>query len=58
MPAGERWHGSPAQPTEVDYRLVEPAGGGALRRALYAIGQLLALFLVSLPLVIGGVALC
>ena len=24
VPAGERWHGSPAQPTEVDYRTVEP----------------------------------
>ena len=25
VPAGERWHGSPAQPTDVDYRAVAPA---------------------------------
>jgi non-ribosomal peptide synthetase-like protein len=54
VPAGERWHGSPAQRTEVDYQVVEPAAGGALRRALYPIWQLLALVLVSLPVVLGG----
>ena len=36
VPAGERWHGSPAQPTEVDYRVVPTAGDsrGAARRVL------------------------
>ena len=33
VPAGERWHGSPAQPTDVDYRRVEPAALRRLRRA-------------------------
>ena len=33
VPAGERWHGSPAQPTEVDYRMVDPTDCGTLRRA-------------------------
>ena len=37
VPAGERWHGSPAQRTEVDYRAVEPGrlrhpAKGRLRR--------------------------
>ena len=32
VPAGERWHGSPAQRTEVDYLRVPPARCGTLRR--------------------------
>ena len=54
VPAGERWHGSPAQRTESDYRTVEPAalrhpaqgrlhGAAAAQRAG-----------VYLPLAIGG----
>src|SRR5204863_7011287 len=35
-PAGERWHGSPAQRTEVDYMRVPPARCGKLRRAGYS----------------------
>ena len=54
VPAGERWHGSPAQRTEVDYRAVVPTDGGSLRRVLYPLSQLLGLVLVSMPLVIGG----
>ena len=54
VPAGERWHGSPAQRTEVDYRAVAPTNCGALRRVLYPLSQLLGMVLVSLPLVIGG----
>ena len=55
VPPSGRWHGSPAEPTTVDYRLAEPASSGTLRRAVYATGQLRTMFLVSLPLVIGGV---
>ena len=33
VPAGERWHGSPAQPTAVDYLRVPPVRCGAFRRA-------------------------
>ena len=54
VPDGERWHGSPAQRTEVDYRSVEPAKCGALRRVGYTVMQLLNLLVVSLPLGISG----
>ena len=53
VPAGERWHGSPAQPTEVDYRSVGPARCGAVRRATHAVTQLLTALLVFLPLTTG-----
>ena len=55
VPEGERWHGSPAQRTEVDYRSVEPTDCGALRRAGYTVMQLLNVLAVYLPLGIGGV---
>ena len=54
VPDGERWHGSPAQRTEVDYRSVEPTKCGALRRVGYTVMQLLNLLVVSVPLGIGG----
>jgi non-ribosomal peptide synthetase-like protein len=54
VPDGERWHGSPAQPTEVDYRRVEPAPCGTLRRVVYAGGQLFTTLVVYLPLLVGG----
>jgi non-ribosomal peptide synthetase-like protein len=54
VPDGHRWHGSPAQPTEVDYRRVEPAPCGTLRRGVYACVQLLTMFFLYLPLAIGG----
>ncbi|MCW2678456.1 MAG: non-ribosomal peptide synthetase, partial [Modestobacter sp.] len=56
VPAGERWHGSPAQPTESDYRGVATADCSTWRRARYAIGQLLPVLFVYLPVVFGGVA--
>jgi non-ribosomal peptide synthetase-like protein len=56
VPDGERWHGSPAQPAEADYRAVEPADCGSLRRGAYAVVQLLILLLVEVPLTVGGVA--
>jgi non-ribosomal peptide synthetase-like protein len=54
VPADERWHGSPAQRTEVDYRAVPPTDCGALRRVLYPLSQLLGMVLVSLPVAIAG----
>jgi len=39
VPAGQRWHGNPAEPTTVNYRGVPPASGGALRKAMYAIAS-------------------
>jgi non-ribosomal peptide synthetase-like protein len=55
VPDGERWHGSPAERTEVDYRSVEPTDCGALRRVGYAVMQLLNVLAVYVPLGIGGV---
>ena len=50
VPAGECWHGTPAQPAEdgYDYRTVAPASCGGLRRTTYGVRRLLA------ALVIGG----
>ncbi|PKW12249.1 non-ribosomal peptide synthetase terminal domain of unknown function [Streptomyces sp. 1222.5] len=57
IPAGESWHGTPAQPTTTDFRTVEPATCGALRRVSYSLSQLLAFLLVYLPLTVAGVSL-
>ncbi|WP_433297960.1 Pls/PosA family non-ribosomal peptide synthetase [Pseudonocardia sp. CA-142604] len=54
VPAGERWHGSRAQRTEVNYRRVETADSNGLRKVGYTALQLLSLLLVGLPLLIGG----
>ena len=54
VPDGERWHGSPAQRTEVDYQSVEPTKCGALRRVGYTVMQLLNVLVVSVPLGISG----
>jgi non-ribosomal peptide synthetase-like protein len=57
VPGGERWHGSPAQRTGVDYRVVGPAGCGTLRRAVHTVLQLLAALVVYVPLAVGGVVI-
>jgi non-ribosomal peptide synthetase-like protein len=57
VPDGERWHGSPAQRTEVDYRTVDPIDCTTLRRAAYACLQLLGVLVVGMPLLLGGVAM-
>jgi non-ribosomal peptide synthetase-like protein len=54
IPDGQHWHGSPAQPTEHDYLRIEPAKCGALRRAGFGLVTVLQLFLVYVPLVVGG----
>ncbi|MGH4007036.1 MAG: Pls/PosA family non-ribosomal peptide synthetase [Pseudonocardiaceae bacterium] len=51
VPDGQRWHGSPAQRTEVDYRAVDPTGCGPLRRVVYTVLQLLTVLFLGLPLV-------
>ncbi len=55
VPDGQHWHGSPGQPILDDFLAVDPAPCSALRRAAYAILQLLTLLLVYLPVGIGGV---
>ncbi|MGQ0717594.1 MAG: Pls/PosA family non-ribosomal peptide synthetase [Pseudonocardiales bacterium] len=54
---GQRWHGSPAQRTEGDYRAVDPADCGTLRRAVYTVLQLLTVLFLGLPLVGSGLVI-
>ncbi|MFF3501711.1 Pls/PosA family non-ribosomal peptide synthetase [Streptomyces sp. NPDC003247] len=54
VPDGQRWHGSPAQRTDVDYVRVPPAPCGALRRAGFALATVVQLFLLAVPLAVGG----
>src|SRR2546430_8533166 len=57
VPAGEWWHGCPAQGTDVNYVRVPPARCGTLRRAAYSAAALLAVLLLYLPLVQVGFSL-
>ena len=57
VPVGQRWHGSPAQRTEVNYLRVTQASGGTLRRARFSALTLSFVFFLYLPLVEGGVFL-
>ena len=41
VPAGESWHGVPAEPTPVNYRTIAPAGPIRLRRFIFGALQLL-----------------
>ncbi|MGY0019489.1 Pls/PosA family non-ribosomal peptide synthetase [Streptomyces sp. cg35] len=54
VPAGEHWHGCPAEPTDVDYVRLPAADCSTLRRALYAVGGLLQMLLVFVPLAVCG----
>jgi len=53
VPDGQRWHGCPAQRTQLDYVRVPPADCGTLRRVSFGLYTLLGPFFVNLPLVIG-----
>ncbi|MBK1783313.1 Pls/PosA family non-ribosomal peptide synthetase [Prauserella cavernicola] len=57
VPEGQRWHGSPAQPADVDYVRVPPVRCGRSRRALYSTATLAQLFALYLPLGVGGLYL-
>ncbi|WP_351225848.1 Pls/PosA family non-ribosomal peptide synthetase [Streptomyces sp. NPDC002133] len=54
VPAGERWHGSPAEPTDTDYVRIEPTECGPLRRAGYGLVTVLQTLFLYTPLTIGG----
>src|SRR5206468_12680878 len=56
IPAGERWHGSPARRTETNYLRVAPARCGALRRAAAAAITLLGIVFLWAPLLELGAA--
>ncbi len=51
VPDGQRWHGSPAQRADVDYRAVEPVCCGTSRRVLYSVAQLVNVLALIAPLV-------
>jgi non-ribosomal peptide synthetase-like protein len=57
VPAGERWHGSPAQRSDVDYVRVPAARVTSARRAISAMLTLLAILFLYVPLLEGGVDL-
>src|SRR2546422_9355071 len=57
VPAGERWHGCPAQRTDLNYLRVPPAPCGTLRRAAYGGAAVLVVLLFFLPLVEGAASL-
>ncbi len=48
VPAAQRRHGSPAEPTQVNYRSVDPARCGTLRKAVYSAAQLLGAMVLGL----------
>ena len=54
VPPGERWHGSPAQRTDVNYMRVPPCKGSTLRRAISGTLTLLAILFLYVPLLEGG----
>src|SRR5206468_893094 len=54
VPAGERWHGSPAQRTETNYVRVPPARCGRLRRAVSGALTLSGILFVLAPLLEWG----
>ena len=57
VPASERWHGSPAQRTDVNYVRVPPARSGPLRGAAYSAAALAVVLLFYLPLLEVGASL-
>ncbi|MFI8305091.1 Pls/PosA family non-ribosomal peptide synthetase [Streptomyces sp. NPDC085927] len=54
VPDDQRWHGSPAQRTEVDYVRIPPARCGTLRRVGFGLATVGQLFFLSVPLAVGG----
>ncbi len=57
VPAGARFHGSPAVATWVDHARVPPARVGRLRKAWFSLLQVVKIVVVYLPVVFGGLVL-
>lgn len=57
VPAGERWHGCPAQRTDVNHLRLAPAPCSTLRRASFSALALLGVLLLYLPFVQEAVSL-
>ncbi|WP_445183399.1 Pls/PosA family non-ribosomal peptide synthetase [Pseudonocardia sp. Cha107L01] len=47
VPAGETWHGCPAEPAQSNYRTCPPMECGSARKIVYSIGQLASVLLVG-----------
>src|SRR6266704_204276 len=57
VPAGERWHGSPARRTDTNYVRIAPARCGRLRRATSAALTLIGTLFLYAPLLEAGLGL-
>jgi non-ribosomal peptide synthetase-like protein len=57
VPAGERWHGSPAQRSETSIRPIDARNVTTARRVVFSTVQLLNLLLLGTPLAFGGIAM-
>ncbi|WP_433297037.1 Pls/PosA family non-ribosomal peptide synthetase [Pseudonocardia sp. CA-142604] len=57
VPAGESWHGCPAQPTNVNYRIIGQVAGARRRAVFFGATQLLNTFVVTVPLSVAVLAL-
>ena len=55
VPAGEHWHGSPAQRTAVDYRMAGSKDRRRLRRFAFPTVQMLTMLIVSAPVATAAV---
>jgi non-ribosomal peptide synthetase-like protein len=55
IPAGTHWHGSPAEPTDVDYLNAEPAHVSRARKAMVCVTRLLPLLVLYLPVSLGAI---
>jgi len=55
VPAGESWHGSPAERTDVNYLRVPPTRCGTVRRIGFCVSGLLSAVLLYVPLTVGAV---
>jgi non-ribosomal peptide synthetase-like protein len=53
VPDGERWHGSPAQPTDVDPHPIPTMDVGTRRRVVFSAMQLVNRLLLALPIAFG-----
>ena len=54
VPVAQRWHGSPAQRTDLNYLRVSSRPCGAFRRFRFTAATLLCVFFLTLPLLEGG----
>ena len=57
VPVAQRWHGSPAQRTDLNYLRVSAKPYGAFRRVRFSAATLFCVFFLYLPLIEGGVFL-